>query len=180
MIGELSAQIEAMQKAITITAVDDVSWRVDWIARQLAGLHDKTINITTIYRTIGGGAASVIQSGSAGYSGSGSESGDGYIGGSAIGSPNGSYANGTNYVPRTGLYMLHRGEAVAKEPVISGLLAGRSAAAEPQRAATNQTSIKVGDINIIVPESAAPQRPEDWRMITRQYIVPELENIRRA
>ena len=34
-----------------------------------------------------------------------------------------------------------------------------------------------GDIHIYVPESAAPQTPQDWREITRRYIVPELEAV---
>jgi len=41
---------------------------------------------------------------------------------------------------------------------------------------TESKQIKIeGDIIINVPESAAPQRPEDWRYITREFIIPEIE-----
>ena len=38
-------------------------------------------------------------------------------------------------------------------------------------------SLSVGDIHIHVPESAAPQTAEDWRLIVREYIIPELERV---
>ena len=43
--------------------------------------------------------------------------------------------------------------------------------------ATQIRVIKVDEINITVPDSTAPQTPEDWRFITREYIVPELKRI---
>jgi hypothetical protein len=47
-----------------------------------------------------------------------------------------------------------------------------SAAAKTSQA--NQITVK-GDIVINVPESAAPQRPEDWRYVTREFILPEIK-----
>ena len=37
--------------------------------------------------------------------------------------------------------------------------------------------VSIGEINITVPDSAAPQTPEDWRLIVREYIIPEIERI---
>jgi len=37
-----------------------------------------------------------------------------------------------------------------------------------------------GDIHIHLPAGASPQSPEDWRLITREYIVPELEKLDRG
>jgi len=73
------------------------------------------------------------------------------------------YQLGTEYVPRTGTYMLHRGEEVKSAPV----------AARERR----NDNTKFGDIIINIPESAAPQRPEDWRYITREYIIPEMNKL---
>lgn len=151
VIGDLESQITAMQQTITITGDDRVSGVVDNIARSLKSLHDKTVYITTVYRNVYAGG------GGAGSGGSGAEL---KLNAGPSSTP---YALGTGYVPKTGIYLLHRGEAVT-----------------PPAQAARQSSTRIGDINIIIPESAAPQRPEDWRMITRQYIVPELEKIGHA
>ncbi len=50
----------------------------------------------------------------------------------------------------------------------------------PMNGAADNRSFKFGDIHIHIPESAAPQRPEDWRAITREYIIPELRKVGRA
>lgn len=140
VIGGLSAQIEAMQKIIDISAIDNVSPVVDHIQRELDDLHDKTITITTIHRTIsaGGGGDSSAPSIPAGPA----------------------KQLGSRWIPRSGMYPLHRGEEVtsAKSP-------------------KGRQSATFGDIIIQIPESAAPQRPEDWREITRNYIKPELEKM---
>jgi hypothetical protein len=65
-------------------------------------------------------------------------------------------------VPKTGLYLLHKSEKVISAPQ----------AARDRRGGTTTT---FGDIHIHIPASAAPQRPEDYRRITRSYIIPELE-----
>jgi hypothetical protein len=72
------------------------------------------------------------------------------------------YATGTDYVPRTGPYILHQGEAVVT--------------ADQNKAGRGDVIIN-GDMNFILPASAAPNKPEDWRMITRNYIVPELKKL---
>jgi len=73
----------------------------------------------------------------------------------------GSYADGTDYVPRTGQYLLHQGEKVVT-------------AAENN---SDGKSVTFGNIVINVPASAAPQNAADWRNITRNYIVPELRKL---
>ncbi len=224
-IGELSDKIAQMQKAITITGEDRVSPVVDTIARALAALHEKAkapIVITTIQRTTTESVGAPLALSDFNAGGGGESSGYmapfDYITG---------YAQGTPYVPRTGLYRLHEGEivvppeesrAIRKRAVLQGLSGGgaqndfeasgddtafttRDGAdnyalresliyrppvdrAPRQTAAAGKTvnsrSVKIGDIHIHIPASAAPQRPEDWRSITREYIVPELEKIGRA
>jgi len=71
----------------------------------------------------------------------------------------GSYRYGTSYVPATGPYQLHQGEKV--------ITAGGGAS----------NSGFSGDIIFQIPESASPQKTEDWLDITRTYIIPELEKI---
>lgn len=190
-IAGLSDQIEAMQKIIDIDAIDNVSPVVDRIQRELDALHDKTITITTIHRNI-----------SVGSGGSGSPA-----------PVQGSYQHGTNYVPRTGLYELHKGEKVTPEKQVQKekqVLRGAAGIIENDygtvqnnentnrsittrfveqsvinqnrnksySSSTTQKNIKIaGDIIIHIPESAAPQQPEDWREITRTYIKPELERL---
>ena len=66
VVGDLEAQITAMQKTITLTGDDQVSWVVDNIARALNSLHDKTVYITTVYRNAygsDGGASAADQGG---------------------------------------------------------------------------------------------------------------------
>ena len=156
VVGDLEAQITAMQKTITLTGDDQVSWVVDNIARALNSLHDKTVYITTVYRNAYGSDGGA----SAGGSGAGLNLSELDLNAPPSPTP---FALGTGYVPKTGLYMLHRGEAVT-----------------PPAQAARQSSTRIGDIVINIPDSAAPQRPEDWRLITRQYIVPELEKIGHA
>jgi len=162
VIGKLEAKIAAMQKTITIEGVDHVSGVVDTIARSLADLHDKTVYITTIQRTIREGYSPTGESVVAPLTLS-DFTGGGESGYMAPFDYKTGFALGTGYVPKTGMYLLHRGEAV-----------------DTPRQAAAARSLNMGDIIINIPESAAPQRPEDWRAITRQYIVPELEKIGHA
>jgi hypothetical protein len=231
VIGDLSTQIEAMKKVITISGDDQVSRVVDTIAQRLNDLHDKTVYITTVYKSIGGSAGAVdmgplVPSSGGGSSADISQDWTGYDAGDVVG-----YALGTPYVPRTGMYRLHEGEIVVppeesrqirkqsvlrgaagavgedfeaasgdvedgkfsspRRPTGAGFNAGEAITKNyftlnvPQQPATRESggvsrSMKFGDIVINIPESAAPQRPEDWRAITRQFIVPELEKIGHA
>jgi hypothetical protein len=66
------------------------------------------------------------------------------------------------------VYAFQSGGIVPSAPVITPMSA-------PAGRATEMKQIRIeGDINIVIPESAAPQRPEDWRYITREFIIPEI------
>ncbi len=202
LIGELEEKIALMQKTITIKGDDQVSSVVDNIARNLASLHDKTIYITTIQRSLPNGESINLAAPAPEVAGSGMEVT--------------SYARGTNYVPFTGLYRLHAGEIVVppeesreirRQAALRGAAAGLQdgddgvgygttlapqqtfpsplekgglrgiynyIAPAPPAAVERRVSVTYGDIIINVPESAAPQTPEDWRAITREHIIPEL------
>ncbi|ACL05234.1 phage tape measure protein [Desulfatibacillum aliphaticivorans] len=73
----------------------------------------------------------------------------------------GSYASGTRFVPQTGPYILHKGEEVRTK----------------SQAQAQGGNVTIGDITINVPQGAATQSPEDWRSITRNIIVPELQRL---
>lgn len=75
------------------------------------------------------------------------------------------HGTGPSGLPYTGVFYGHKGEIV-KSPSES----------RRERAGLNKT-VKIESLNINIPASAAPQRPEDWRYITREYIKPELEKI---
>lgn len=152
-ITDLSAKMEAMQKTIEIRGIDNATPVINDIASRLEQLHDKTVTITMKYVGGGGGGMS---SGSDGFSDIP------FALGSGEAAPvMDSFAVGTPYVPRTGIYQLHRGEAVIP-------------AAQNNN---NSRSITIGDLHIHIPANAAPQRPEDWRSITRDFIVPELRKM---
>ena len=106
VIAELESQIANMQKVVTITGDDQVTWVVNDISIALAGLHDKVVHITTIYDSIGGPGDA------AGGYGPGLNLSELDL--NAPWSPT-SYATGTPYVPRTGFYRLHQGEIVIPE-----------------------------------------------------------------
>ena len=72
------------------------------------------------------------------------------------------YQLGTQYVPKTGFYQLHRGEEVTPAPTAARERAGKG------------SNVSFRDIHINLPASANPQRPEDWRRIVREHIIPEL------
>jgi len=68
--------------------------------------------------------------------------------------------------------------AVFSSPRLSfqggGIVPSISYTVPASRSETKQITIE-GDINIVIPASAAPQRPEDWRYITREFILPEIK-----
>ncbi|MEN6639511.1 MAG: hypothetical protein ABFC95_09970, partial [Smithella sp.] len=159
----LSAQIMSMQTDITLTGNDRVSSVVEGIINRIEKLHalaKQPITLAVQYSGISGSNA-------LGYT-------DTYLS-----SPNTSsslnlsslnldagwsltpYAEGTDYVPKTGPYLLHEGEAVIT-------------AAENK---SGRGNISIGAIHINVPASAATKTGDDWRMITRRYIVPELKKL---
>ena len=87
-----------------------------------------------------------------------------YTGEASTPDPNsvmGSYASGTRFVPQTGLYVLHKGEEVKTK----------------SQAQAQGGNVTIGDITINVPQGTAAQTPEDWRSITRNIIVPELQRL---
>jgi hypothetical protein len=154
MIADISTQIMNMQTNITLTGEDRVSDVVDGIISKIEYMHalaSQSVNI-------GGSAGYSVMSSSSSMSGS-----DGFtdIPFTDIPFVLDSYADGTDYVPKTGRYQLHEGEAVLT-------------------AQENKSGRSVninGDIIINVPASASTKSGDDWRMITRQYIVPELKKL---
>jgi hypothetical protein len=149
-ISDLSDQIKNMNKTVELTGIDKVSNVVDSIIARIQQLH--TLAAQPIILG-GGGGASVIPSLPTNPFSSGDYS-------NISDAELASYAVGTDYVPRTGKYLLHQGEAV-----IPAAQNGKSGATFN------------GDIVIQIPASAAPQSKEDWRAITRNYIVPELRKL---
>ena len=83
--------------------------------------------------------------------------------------PISAYATGTDYVPRTGLYQLHRGEIVIPPQQSNQIRNQRSSS----KSISNNTT--VGDVHIHIPPNTAPQSTQDWRYITREVIIPELK-----
>jgi len=165
----LTRQIEAADRVIDISAEDNATSVVRQIQQEIDRLRDKTVYITAIRRTIvvgpGGSTTSAPESsGNTGFGSSNSFSDEDAMDNPARGlAPmppvKGSYRYGTEYVPATGLYRLHQGEKVTR----------------PNK--ETKQPVQFGDIIINVPGSAAPQRPEDWREITRNFIKPELERM---
>jgi hypothetical protein len=149
-IQEISDQILNMQKTITLTGEDKVSDVIASITTRIEELH----KLAAQPLKIGGGGGMSSDSG-----GSSSPNTDASLNLAPLVLDH--LASGTPYVPRTGIYQLHQGEAVVP-------------AAENK---PGSRSVTYGDINIVIPANAAPQRPEDWRAITRNYIVPELRKL---
>ena len=190
VIAGLSEQIANMHSMINVQAQDNATSVIQTIKNELDALHDlamKPIIITTIHR-------SEVEP--AGFSES-----------TASGEPVlDSYDEGEDYVPRDGLYRLHRGERVLTRDENAALM--DSPVAYPvsrfgmrsgvtrnmtsnsniihRIANTTTTPTKVdrsthvhfdGGLNINVPASAAPQSTENWREIVRYHIKPELERL---
>ncbi|MCE5212997.1 MAG: hypothetical protein LLG40_15755 [Deltaproteobacteria bacterium] len=161
LISDLSAQIANMQTTITLTGVDRVSGVVDGIIADIERLHALANQPITL---------SVQYSNAIGYS-------DTYLSSMntssslnlsslnlAAGWSLTPYAEGTDYVPKTGPALLHQGEAVIP-------------AAENK---PGSRGITVGAININVPESAVRGgnfNNVDWRSIVRNQIMPEIKKL---
>jgi len=161
VIAELEAQIAAMQKVVTISGNDQVTPVVNDISMALAGLHDKTINITTIYRSIGGsgGGELILPSQTAAAGGE---------------SPIASYATGTPYVPRTGLYRLHQGEIVVPEQA-SAQIRRQSVLRGGELILPSQTAAAGGESPIASYATGTPYVPRTglYRLHQGEIVVPE-------
>ena len=78
---------------------------------------------------------------------------------------------GPSGLPYTGNIYKHAGEII-KQPCAAQPVTAAKPAGSP---GGSTKSISFGDIHIHVPANAAPQRADDWRTITRIYIIPELQ-----
>ena len=150
-IAEVDSLIAGMEKEVDIYGVDYVTDVVDRIQSELAALKDKTITLTTVHRSV--------------YTSAGSSSAN----------VAGSYASGTMYVPNTGIYELHEGEIVVKRKIADAI---RDQDTSTLGSASGGITIE-GGININLPAGVAQQSAQDWRDITRNYIIPELTAVNR-
>lgn len=82
---ELDASISALTRTFALTMNDNASPAIQAVRSELDQLRDKQITITAVYRQVYADVPAA---------------------------PMGSFASGTDYVPRTGMYLLHRGEEV--------------------------------------------------------------------
>lgn len=149
-LADLSAQILALPTDVQFTGEDKISMVVDKIIDRIRMMHalaSQPVNI-------GGGSGP--------STGASLNLNAGLDFGNAPSVPE--YATGISYVPRTGIAKIHRGETVLNEEEARQYRGGKG-------------SVTIGDIVINVPANAAPQRPEDWRSITRNYIMPELKKL---
>jgi hypothetical protein len=144
-ITDLTAKMKEIPKEIDIRGVDSASSIIASIAAELKQLHELAVIPITMKYAGGEGAMSIPANPLAEEMNLDS------------------FAVGTPYIPRTGPYILHRGEAVVPASQNNGGKAGGI--------------VINGGINLQIPAGAAPQRPEDWRAITRNYIVPELKKL---
>lgn len=135
-IAELDDQIQLMDQVLTIEAEDRASSVVNNIEREIDRLHDKTITITTVHREI--------------YSGSGADNAPVL----------GSFAIGTDWVPKTGLYRLHEGEKVVP--------------AAENKGGGGAKAINFGDIIINNQGGGDPSRDVDYRRLVRDDLMPEI------
>ncbi|MFA5424534.1 MAG: hypothetical protein WC374_11830, partial [Phycisphaerae bacterium] len=136
-MADLSTQIQNMQKEVELTGIDNVSSVVDGIMTRIQQLHELAEQPVTLTTTSSGVFSSNTPVGSDGFTDlpfALSTSGSGVMG---------SYADGTNYVPRTGSYQLHQGEAVI-----------------PAAQNNNSRSMSIGALHINIPANAAPQSKE--------------------
>ena len=130
-LADLDAQIAALTRTFSLTMNDEASPAIAEVKSALDGIRDKTITISAVYRNV--------------YADSGS--------------PQASYAVGTSYVSRTGLYQLHQGEEVKT----------RQEASRPAEGSVIRID---GGINITV--QGGNETTDTAREIARK-ILPELQ-----
>lgn len=106
-IMELDNTIAALTRTFSLTMKDEASPVIAQVKSALDGIRDKTITITAVYRPVYADNSAAL----------------------------GSYAVGTSYVPRTGLYQLHQGEKVVTR--------GESSRAEAPVSVTLEGGIQV-------------------------------------
>ena len=85
-IVELDGTVNALTRTFSLTMKDEASGTIAAVKSELDKLRDKTITVTVRYQSEGGGGGATA--------------------------PSGSFASGTDYIPATGLYLLHKGEEV--------------------------------------------------------------------
>jgi len=85
-VRELDGTIAALTRTFSLTMKDEASPAIRTIKTELDQIRDKQVTISVQYQQVYGQSSDLA--------------------------PLGSYASGTDYVPATGLYMLHRGEEV--------------------------------------------------------------------
>lgn len=84
-VSELDGTINALTRTFTLTMKDEASGAIASVKSALDQLRDKTVTVTVRYQSEGSSGAAA---------------------------PSGSFASGTDYIPATGLYLLHKGEEV--------------------------------------------------------------------
>ncbi|MEN8134331.1 MAG: hypothetical protein ABFS18_02175 [Thermodesulfobacteriota bacterium] len=147
-IYDLDDQLAAMDKVIALEGEDLASSVVRDIQREVDLLHDKTITITTNHI-------------------------DNYGGGGSTSVPVlDSYATGTDWVPKTGPYLLHEGEGVS---TVAENRVARSVGGGANK------KITFGDINIYNQGGGGASQDMDLRRQVRDELMPEiLEQLRNA
>lgn len=84
-LADLDARIAALTRTFGLSMKDEASPVIAQVKSALDSIQDKTVTITAVYRDVYADSSAAL----------------------------GSYAVGTSYVPRTGLYQLHQGEKVS-------------------------------------------------------------------
>lgn len=140
LMKELDDQILAMDTLLTLEVNDLATSEVQRVNRELNELRDRTITITTVHREIFGDKGA-----------EGSQILD-------------SLAVGSNYIPKTGLYELHQGEAVIP--------------AERNTSSGGAGGVTIENLNIN--PQAGPNGEMDWRAIARDQIKPALDELGRS
>lgn len=165
-ISELDEQIKAMDKEIAIEGKDLVTGTVQAIQEAIDKLHDQTITLTvnTVRHTL------YVQP-------DGTIADDQEDGGYRVPDYSApelkipvldSFARGTDWVPKTGVYQLHEGEGV--------LTAAENAGRSSSSGGAGGGMVIQGGVQIVLPSDAVYQArtDEDWRRLTRDVIAPEL------
>jgi hypothetical protein len=183
-ISDLSTQIQNMQKTIELTGIDKVSSVVDSIISRIQQLHTLAAQPITISTDSNNNSSSSSSSSNPDTSANlnldaalklnalGNVYDQGYL----MPFVNGGIVDHPTIFPMaSGMGLMGEAGPEAILPLTrnsKGQL-GVSTSSE----SSGSQSISFGNIIIQVPASAALQSKEDWRSITRNYIVPELKKL---